>query len=404
MSLPRVILHLDMNSYFASVEQQANPFLRGKPVGVCATLTNRGCIIASSKEAKAFGVKTGCRVDEARQRCPNIRLVEVDPSKYRSTTERIFKLCAEYTEDLEAYSIDEAFLDFTSTVPDLLAAAKLGEEIKVRIQQEVGEWLKCSMGVAHTRWLAKFAGDTAPKGGLVILDDRNLGAYLKGRDVQEAWGIAGATAAHLARMGITTLDQLHQASPVNLMEVFGIRGYEFWANLHGVELGGVQEERPPKSIGHSHVLRVRTRDLRFHQTLLMRLCERTGRRLRALGLEAHGVYAQVRLERAGGLGSSHKLGHGITDTLPLYQEVWNILSPGVTTDLPTFYALGLFRLRPVTRQLSLFTPPKNHALSAALDAINSRYGEETVTFGRLRMLQGHHAPDRIGFRKSVSWK
>lgn len=412
MSLLRVILHLDMNSYFASVEQQANPFLRGKPVGVCATLTSHGCILASSKEAKAFGVKTGCRVDEARQLCPHIKLVEVDPPKYRSTTERIFKICAEYTEDLEPYSIDEVFLDLTSVVPTLEAAEKIGQEIKTRILQEVGEWLKCSMGVAPTRWLAKFAGDTAPKGDLVILHQGNLAEYLRGRDVEEAWGIAGATAARLARIGITTLDQLQQTSPVNLMEVFGIRGYELWANLNAVELGGathqtvygkLQEESVPKSIGHSHVLRKRTRDLRFHQALIMRLCERTGRRLRALGLEAHGVYAQASLERAGGLGSSKKLGTGITDTLQIYDQVWSLIGSGVTTDLPTFYALGLFRLHPQTRQLSLFTKPKSHALSQAVDELNDRYGEETVVFGQLAKLSDFHAPDRIGFRKTVSW-
>jgi DNA polymerase-4 len=402
--MQKVILHLDMNSYFASVEQQANPFLRGKPVGVCATLTSHGCILASSKEAKAFGIKTGCRVDEALQRCPDIRLVEVDPPKYRSTTERIFKICAEYTEDLEPYSIDEAFLNLTGTVPTLAAAEKIGQEIKTRIVEEVGEWLKCSMGVAPTRWLAKFAGDTAPKGGLVILHKENLSEYLRGRDVEEAWGIAGATAARLARIGITTLDQLQQASPVNLMEVFGIRGYELWANLNAVELNGVQEEGAPKSIGHSHVLRKRTRDLRFHQALIMRLCERTGRRLRTLGLEAHGVYAYASMERTGGLGTAHKLGTGIADTLQIYKHVWSILGPGVTTDLPTFYALGLFRLGPQTHQLSLFTKPKSHALSQAVDELNDRYGEETVVFGQLVKLPDLHAPDRIGFRKTVSWR
>ncbi|MEK7518336.1 MAG: DNA polymerase IV, partial [Patescibacteria group bacterium] len=98
MHSPRVILHLDMNSYFASVEQQANPFLRGKPVAVLATMTSQGCALASSKEAKAFGVKTGVRAEEARQRCPGITFVEVDPPKYRSTTKRIFSILTQYSE------------------------------------------------------------------------------------------------------------------------------------------------------------------------------------------------------------------------------------------------------------------------------------------------------------------
>jgi len=399
--MQRVILHLDMNSYFASVEQQANPFLRGKPVGVLATMTSHGCVLASSKEAKPFGVKTGVRADEARQRCPHITFVEVDPAKYRSTTKRIFKILTEYSEDLEAYSIDEAFLDLTGTVASLEAAAQLGYEIKQRIQAEVGEWLTCSMGVAPTRWLAKFGGDTAPKAGLVILHRGNLAAYLKGRDVQQAWGIAEATAARLNALGIHTLAELQQASPINLMESLGVRGYELWANLNGVKLGGLEMPRPPKSIGHSHVLRVRTRDPRFHKGLVMRLCERAGRRLRDLGLEAHGVYAHANLEARGGIGGSKKLGAGITSTRAMVQLVWDMLAPGVTHDRPTFYAVGLFRLQPVTNQQSLFAKPKSSSLARALDAINNKYGEETIVAGELLRLDEHHAPDRIGFRKTV---
>ncbi len=399
--MQRVILHLDMNSYFASVEQQANPFLRGKPVAVLATMTSHGCALASSKEAKAFGVKTGIRADEARQRCPQITFVEVDPAKYRSTTKRIFTILTEYSEAIEPYSIDEAFLDLTGAAPSLEAAAQLGYEIKQRIQDEIGEWLTCSMGVATTRWLAKFGGDTAPKGGLVILHRGNIGAYLTGRDVQEAWGIAAATAARLNALGIFTLDQLMVASPVNMLETMGMRGYELWANVNGVELGGLETPRPPKSIGHSHVLRVRTRDPRFHKGLVARLCERAGRRLRELGLEAHGVYAHASLELRGGIGGSRKLGVGISSTPAMFRAIWAMLEPGVRVDRPTYYAVGLFRLRPMTNQLSLFGALKSSALARAMDALNNKYGEETVVQGELLRLEDHHAPDRIGFRKTV---
>jgi DNA polymerase-4 len=152
-----------MNSYFASCEQQANPFLRGKPVGVCSYLSKNGCIIASSMEAKKFGVKTGCRVLDAKILCPEIVLLENEPAKYRSITEKIFPILSEYTDTLEPYSIDEAFLDLTGWVADLAEAKKKGEEIQRRIKKEVGEWLKSSVGISHTRWLAKFASDIADK-------------------------------------------------------------------------------------------------------------------------------------------------------------------------------------------------------------------------------------------------
>lgn len=161
--MPRAILHIDMNSYFASVEQQANPLLRGKPVGVVATMTPNGCIIASSTEAKAKGIKTGFRVRDARAIDPNIILIPNDAAKYRTVTGGIMKILTSYTEDIELYSIDEAFLDLTGFVHSFNEAAKLSEEIRRRIMQEVGEWLKCSIGIAPTRWLAKFGSDVARK-------------------------------------------------------------------------------------------------------------------------------------------------------------------------------------------------------------------------------------------------
>jgi DNA polymerase-4 len=348
----------------------------------------------------------------------------VDPPKYRSTTKRIFNILTQYSESIEPYSIDEAFLDLTGLVPSLEAGAQLGYTIKQRIKDEVGEWLTCSMGVASTRWLAKFGGDTAPKGGLVILHRGNVTAYLKGRDLQEAWGIAGATAAHLHQLGITTLDELQAASPVNLMASFGIRGYELWANVNAVELGGLAQPRQPKSIGHSHVLRVRNRDPRFHKALVMRLCERAGRRLRDLGLEAQGVYAHVSLESGGGLGlpatrgreslqagGSKKVYHPIHTTRQLFQQVWAMLGDGLRRGTPSYYAIGMFRLRPVSGQLSLLEkrkPASPHAsrggpaaLARAIDRINNRYGEETIVEGELMRLDDYHAPERIGFRKSV---
>lgn len=392
-----------MNSYFASVEQQANPALRGKPVGVCATMTRKGCIIASSKEAKAEGIKTGCRVEDALAIDPNVILVEVDPPKYRSTTERIFGILAQYSEDIETYSIDEAFVNLTGIVPTLEAAARLGEKIKRRIRDEVGEWLTCSMGVAATRWLAKFGSDTAAKGGLVILHRGNLLPYLKGRRLTEAWGIAQRLETRLNALGIYTLDELACYPVVNLMEVFGIRGYELWANVNAIELAGLQQPARPKSVGHSHVLRKRTRDLRFLRAVFMRLCERTGRRLRSMDLEAHGVFASVGLATGGGDGGGRKLSRGIRDSPDIFRLGWQLVERGVRRGTPTFFAVGAFNLQPPSTQLSFWSAPRRTDLASALDRINDRFGDETIVWGPLIGLGHYHAPDRVGFRKTVSW-
>jgi len=401
--MKKTILHFDMNSYFASVEQQANPFLRGQPVGVCSTMSKRGCIIASSKEAKKVGIVTGTRVHEALELYPKVQLVEVDPPKYRTTTKQIFSICSEYTEDIEAYSIDEAFLNLTGAVKSLDEATRIAKTIQQRIRKEVGEWLGCSMGITWTRWLAKFASDTAPKGGIVVLTKDNLYQYLYGRDLEEAWGIAGATSRKLNELGIFTLDQLAAYPVQNLMTAFGVMGYYLWANVNGIELGGLETKRPPKTIGHSHVLRRRALDKKFYMAVIARLCERTGRRLRQHGFKAHGVYWGVQFEHRPSFHGSQRIHHPISTTGQLFKFVWNKLASVIAKDVPGMFALGLFRLRPRVNQLSLFSHKRiSPELSRALDQINNKYGEETIVQGPLLKLGKMHVPERIGFRKTMA--
>src|SRR3989338_4678559 len=183
------IIHQDMNSYFASVEQQANPFLRNKVLGVCAYLGENGCIIAPSIEAKAVGIKTGMRVKDARKIYKNIFLVENDPNKYRTTTKHIFSILADYTDKVEPYSIDEAFMDLSGFVTTYEAAEILVREIKDRIRNEVGEWLRCSVGISYTRFLAKLASKYKKPDGLTVLKPNQLDDFYAKITLLDIWGI-----------------------------------------------------------------------------------------------------------------------------------------------------------------------------------------------------------------------
>lgn len=407
--MQRIILHLDMNSYFASVEQQANPDLRGKPVGVVATMTPHGCILASSKEAKALGVKTGCRADEARFLCPGIHLLEVDPPKYRSTTERIFSIVRQYSDDIEPYSIDEAFINLTGFVDSFDEAVKVGKEIKQRIFTEVGEWLTNSMGIASTRWLAKFGSDTCTKGGIVILNAGNCRPYLMGRELTEAWGIGTQTARKLHALGICTLGELAEYSPYRLKRLLGIRGYELWAHLNAIEISpdhvADNANGVPKSIGHSHVVRKRTTDPRFARAVMMRLAERTGRRLRSLRMQALGIFSHVGFEDTPSVGGSVGLSEPVQSTEDIFRRAWRMIHTEKVDTPPNFFAMGVFSLQPITNQRSFFnfTHDATPELDDALDTINDRFGDETIMWGTLLGLDRYHAPDRIGFRKTVSW-
>ena len=399
--MQRIILHLDMNSYFASVEQQANPFYRGKPLGVAATMTPYGCLIATSKEAKAKGIVTGVRVNEGLALDPNLIVVEVDPPKYRSTTEKIFSILAEYSEDIETYSIDEAFVNLTGVVADWDEAVELAKMIKQRIFHEAGEWLTCSMGIAPTRWLAKFGGDTCEKGGYVVLTRDVLDYYLDGRPLTEAWGIAERMEARFMALGIKDLGQLKRYPVTNLMEAFGIKGYEWWANLNGVEFSTVQTPRPPKSVGHSHVLRRRTLDFRFHEAVIMKLCEKTGRRLRSLDMEAGAFWFSFDSNLGGG-GDSVRFPDRIADSRMLFRAAKDMFHRRLG-EVPSFFGVGCFDLAPVSRQGLLFAKPKDYTLPKALDEINNKYGEYVIAPGSMFGLAKGHADDRIGFRKTVSW-
>lgn len=439
----RIILHIDMNSYFASVEQQANPFLRGKAVGVVATMTPNGCIIASSIEAKAKGIKTGVRVKDARAIDPQVILIPNDSAKYRSCTEGILRVFSRYTEDIEVYSIDEAFLDLTGWVSTFDQAAVIADEIRRRIQAEVGEWLKCSIGIAPTRWLAKFAGDTAPRGQTLIVHHDNLATTLDPRPLQDAWGIAGALEARLHQLNIYTLGDLRRSPVMKLLHPLKSMGYYLWANVNGIELPGATTPTNPKSIGHSHVFAKKAASIEYPRAILAKLCEKAGRRMRRLNLQASGLWLSFGLpdnfygthEHHG--GTSHQSMRGgsgaerlpapISDTRDIFQHCWRILIADLPAGrLPNFLAMGLFRLKPQVDQLDLWSyqPKKQNgatprtgaerlvagwprgkkdppALARALDGLNDRYGDFTVSRGNFWGLDQRDAPDRIGFRKSV---
>ncbi len=399
----RIIVHLDMNSYFASVEQQANPFLRGKSVAVCAYLSDNGTIIASSVEAKAKGIKTGTRVSDALRLDPALVLVENEPAKYRTVTERIFNILRSYTDAMEPYSIDEAFLDLTGWVKDYAEAEQVAKKIKERIKLEVGEWLKCSVGISWTKFLAKFAGDTAPKGEVLIITPKNLEACLA-CEVDQAWGIGKAMSSRLRDLGIRTLLELKRSDPIKLKQRLGIYGYYLWCHANGQEISVVtQDAALPKSIGHSYCLPKKTTDKQYLEKVLLKLCEKTGRRLRSLNLEAQVSHLRLACLYDSHLNKTTRQSSGIFTTRDLFDPLREFLSGAHLTVAVVQMAVAATSLRPVSKQLDLFSEKLKHKeVSLAMDRINNRYGEYTITSG-LMLGTEDLAKDRIGFRKTISF-
>ena len=394
-----------MNSYFASCEQQANPFLRGRPVGVCAYLSKNGCIIASSIEAKKFGVKTGCRVFEAKELCPQIILIENEPAKYRSITQKIFSILFDYTDSIEPYSIDEAFLDLTGFAHNFKETKIIADQINQRIKKEVGEWLKASIGISETRFLAKFASDIAEKDSILIIEKEKAYKFFD-REVTEAWGINTRLQIRLNALGIFTLNDLRRYPVSNLLQAFGKVGYYLWANVNGIELEGVKNEQElkPKSVGHSYCLPRRTKDKNYLLAILLKLCEKTGRRLRKLECEARTICFGFSYLHGGGFYKVKKLKNPVFETKNIFLAAKKLFLENQLQDEVSFLAISLSSLIPLQNQASLFQD--NLALkklSTSMDEINDKYGEHTIFLGNMFGTE-KFARDRIGFRKSIELK
>jgi len=400
----RIILHIDMNSYFASVEQQANPFLRGKSVGVCAYLSPGGVIIASSIEAKQKGIKTGCKVREAKLLDPEVVLLENEPAKYRSATEAIFNIFKSYTDTVEPYSIDEAFLDLSGWISDFKRAEEIAEEIQARIKKEVGEWLNSSIGISWTRFLAKFASDIAPKKSvLTIKNQGELDIILKNRPLTDAWGINYRMEARLQALGMRNLYELKNYSKDKIRRVLGRYGYYLWANVNGLEITKVSKgSKPPKSVGHSYCLPKKIADKEYLAAILYKLCEKTGRRLREGGQEAQSINVFFAYTRGGGAGKTRKIPDKMFTTDEIFRYAGEFLDKTNLFMPVRMIAVSVSCLTSVSSQMSLFEDNLSiKDLSLAMDKINNKYGEYTLVKGRMFKMDSV-AKDRIGFRKTVS--
>ncbi len=462
--------HIDMNSYFASVEQQANPHFRGRPLGVCAYLHKNGCVIAASVEAKKQGVKVGMSLQECRQKCPDMVFVQNDPPKYRAVTSRVFALLHELTDRVEHYSIDEAFLDFTGWYRDPAEVAWALCRARLRIQAEVGDWLTCSIGIAPSKFLAKLASDMEKPNGLVIITPENLDDVLGSLDLEEAWGIGSRIKKRLNRLGIFTLLDLKSYPVANLMRALGKAGWLWHERLRGRDVDRFEEagSTPPKSIGHSFCVPRRANDVARHTharrsicegrsyalprdpmtcddwsrhsqknvhsvgipiaasgdvrrrtilSILIKLTERAGRRLRSFGLLARRMEVQVSFwstDQAshpsffGGQAGRMNFSESVNDIFSLVDGATQLLESLWDGSEPvSFLAVTLMDFTPPNCQVRLpikeaegcVLEQKYQSASLAMDKIRDRYGEESIVLGSMLGLSGDYAPDRIGFRK-----
>jgi DNA polymerase-4 len=381
----RIILHLDMNAFFASVEQQANPALRGKPIAVIGS-NGRTVITTASYEARKFGVKTGMAIWEAKRQCPQIILVVGDNRKYTYTSSRIFNMMLDYTPMVEVFSIDEAFLDVTGSMGIFGTPEQIVYLLKARIKHRFG--LTCSVGVGSNKLLAKLASDMKKPDGLTIIRPEEVSQVLETIPIKDLCGIGSQTEKKLNLLGIKTCGDLGRFPVDILKRKFGINGL----HLHHMGLGidhapviPASDQDNVKSVGHSMTLK---RDVSKRQEILkylLQLSEMVGRRARRYGVSGKTVHLYVRYaDFYSSIGKQQTLGNPINLSDDIYKAVIDILDTIELQQPVRLLGVRLTNLKYQVLQLPLFPQERKKALMVgAMDAVNNKYGDFTVTFASL---------------------
>lgn len=322
-SKPSTCLHIDLNSCFATIEQQANPLLRGKPIAVAAYTAPSGCILAPSVEAKLMGIKVGMRVKEGKLLCPNLIVLPPDPWKYRSIHLKLKKLLSDYTADLTPKSIDEFVLNLEG-FPAFDRGAKLvAGEIKKRIKSEIGDWLTVSIGIAPNRFLAKTAAGLHKPDGLDEINRSNFQTIYMDLALTDLCGIKTKNAARLNNYGIFTVGDFYQASIKTLMAAFAsVTGHYWYLRLHGWEIDDVLFGR--HSYGNSYALPRQLIKEEEITPILMKLTQKMSQRLRQAGYLAKGVHVSVLFGEGTHWHRGRKSGLTLFETSEIYRQVLKI--------------------------------------------------------------------------------
>lgn len=383
-----LVMHIDLNSCFATVEQQARVMLRGKPVAVVNRRTDQTMIVTCSYEAKARGVTMGMKLRDAKKICPELVGVESDPTKYRYVYHKLLDIMNDYSAHVTMKSIDEGIIDFTQA-PDVIKNRGLeviGMEIKQRLREEIGIAMRCNVGIATNRFLAKTAASLHKPDGMDVITHENLRTVLGGLKLLDLTGIAERNERRLNSVGIMTPLDFLDASPKVLHDgVFqSINGEQWYQRLRGWEVDDITTET--KRVGRQYVLD--NFNLSFDEILqrLHHLCETVGWRMRKQGLSARGVYVGVHTFGPGGPWRKGSRWHAmhVSDT-PFFSDktIYSIARKLFVNAPPDIRDINVhcYLLEKGERsQMSLFADElaRDRMVTNAIDEINERYGDHTL--------------------------
>jgi nucleotidyltransferase/DNA polymerase involved in DNA repair len=401
----KVIIHLDMDAFYASVEQLDHPAYRDKPVVVGADPRGgkgRGVVAACSYEARPFGVRSALPISQAYRLCPQAIYVRPRISRYAEMSDRIFTVLREYTDLVEPLSIDEAFLDVTASQRLHGPAETIGRTLKARIRSELG--LVASIGIAPNKFLAKVGSDLGKPDGFVVVASGKEREFLAPLPISRLWGVGPKTEARLKRLALQTIGQIAGMRVEELETMLGSGGRDLWELANGIDDREVVPEQEAKSIGAETTFDRDTDDREEIRRTLLELSDRVGRRLRREGYLAGGVTLKFRdhnfhtVTRATMMDPLTDIGDDF------FREVMSLLQRvSWTGKRVRLLGVTATHLHPATEppgaQISLFkaAPDPRRKLAQTVDRIQERFGPDAITRGSLV----GPAPARKGRRSSV---
>lgn len=391
-------LYIDFNSYFASVEQHLRPQLRNKPIAVLPVMAETTCCIAASYEAKAFGVKTGTMVREARKLCPDIIFIEARAQLYVQFHHRLFAIIESCTHIEKTLSIDEVVCKLTGSQRNRENALMLAAKIKTAILEQIGKDIRCSIGIAPNTFLAKVASNMQKPDGCVVIEACDLPDKLYTLKISQLNGIGNKMEARLSQFGITTTQQLYAASRQQLRTAWGsIEGEYFHDKLRGIEI-----ERPASakcSLGHSRVLAPELRNAQSVHAALHQLLQKACVRLRQAKMYAATLQIKVKfLEKSSWVVETHCIPSN--DTLQIIHVFELLWAQYPKHEKNTPHKVGVTFTKLIDQNQSnidLFTPTNaENNLGDVIDKLNAKFGKNTVYFAGSHNTN-NNTPMRIAF-------
>ncbi|MFA7253400.1 MAG: hypothetical protein WC107_02510 [Patescibacteria group bacterium] len=390
------VLFLDMNSFFASVEQQVQPALRGVPLGVAPYTGDTGCIIAASREAKALGISIS-RIGEAKKIYPQIKIIEARPALYMIYHKEICKVIESFTPYFEALSIDEFAIRLTPQDQNYFSSIKLADELKRAILARVGDWLTCSIGIGPSVFLAKVAGERHKPNGLTTVALKDLEDFYSKLRLTDLVGINWRMEIRLKNFGIDSPLTFYKTSMGDLIQMLKHGGRLWYFRLRGHEVDDYIIKN--KTIGHSHVLPPEFRTKEGALQVLRRLIFKAGYRIRKENYSAGGVAISINFVDRQGFQQSRKFA-SFSDNDSFLKNAYEILKDCPWRSRPILVSVSAFNLvRRDGIQISIFADiEKSRRISEALDQVNDDYGADTI-YPASTFQSRETAPDRIPFGK-----